>query len=318
MTRIFTQLPEHVAVPAVNGGGRVRSASDSVRAPPLLAPTETGVAFGPVEIQVPPGELVSLNRMAFLPGRDDDNGGILFLSAGAAGGAVAAPESEHDPDTTRRTVLGAFAAIVATSALAGQVTADEDDETVALRVAEFELEPLDTPVRVRVLDLLDDVLPPTSEILVDQRSTRVGTVAEVGEGVTLRQSGGEVRVYIRDSRGNLAQLLAWAKSFIPSDESITYRRPFPNGRSADEYAEDEFVRLTSSPPITETIRNAGPDRTVFEIDGTTIPHESEGSNDRGAWLLIDNELVYEAGPDPPPGEEWQVITRLSALGALLN
>jgi len=167
-------------------------------------------------------------------------------------------------------------------------------------------------VTVSIIDAVADVLPPSTEIMIDQENARVGAIAEQGEGVTLRQTAGPVRIYVRDTLGNLQQLIAWAKSFLPADASLTYTRPFPDDRLASDFSEGEFVKLTSHPSIIDPVEAGEKDRTVLEINSHTVPHADEGANDVGSWSVHDGTLIWEVGPGPPEAEEWTVRTRLSA------
>lgn len=322
MTRSFIPLPEGTGIEGIPNGGKIRSASDGVLSPETLGITDTGVSFGPIHLAVPEGGVLNLESMSFLPGEDSGGDGLLAVTAG--GGAVAAtkvtnPETQLEKRThTRRGVLTFLGAVLAAASIADPATAQDEDDLIALNIAKFDIQEPDVPVTVTVLDIVEAVLPPTTEILVDQVEARVGTVADEGEGVTLRQVGGPVRIYIRDTLGRLQQLLAWAKSFFPEDSSLTYQREFPNGNKASDYSEDEFVRLSSHPAIINPIEKSGPERTVFTINSTEIPHIDNGGDEGGAWDVLDGTLVYEVGPNPPASSEWAVTTRLSAWQAFRN
>lgn len=315
MTRAFADLPQTASIDAPEGG-IIRANDDGVYAPESIYATETGAAFGPVHLETPEQSVCNLNNLTFLPGEDDDSG---WLSVAAVAGTGAAAEHRDTPDppgsdTTRRGVLTLLVAILGAAAITDTASADED-ELITLNVAELELEEPEAPVTLALLDVAENVLPPTTDVLVDQENARVGTIADAGEGVTLRQVEGPVRIYIRDTLGRLTQLLAWARSFLPEDSSLTYRRTFPNGNQASDYEPNEFVRLTSHPAIVDPIREADADRTVFEINSTEIPHIDDGASEAGAWTLLDDTLIYEVGENPPAEDEWQVTTRLSAWQA---
>ncbi|ELY68838.1 hypothetical protein [Natrinema versiforme] len=316
MTRAFIPLPESAAITDIPEGGTLRSNSDDLHAPETLRVTNTGVAFGPVHLGFPAGGLLNLERMTFLPGEGEDNSDGL-LAVTAAGGAGVASTRGEDTDTshTRRGLLTFLGALLAAAAVADPASAQDEDELVTLNIAEFEIaEPIDTPVSVAVLDTVDAVLPTTAEILIDQSEARVGEIADGGESVVLNQEPGTVSIYVRDTRGRIAQLLAWAKSFLPEDTSLTYMRELE--QPASEYETDSFVRLSSHPAIVEPVRESNGDRTVLTIGNTEIPHgDGDTDSEAGVWNLLDDALVYEAGENPPAATEWTIETRLSAWQA---
>ncbi len=260
MATSYIPVPETVTVPPPQGG-LVRSGSDDVLAPEQLSVTPTGAAFGPLEAGVAEDGLLTLDRVAFGPGESDDNGWLFGV--GAIG--LASTKTE-DTSTTRRGLPGLLAATVLVSAGAqrgrGQVLGSSDeDEQVTLRVGELEIAKATAPIRIRVIDIIDDVLPPTTELLVDAQETRVGSITKPSGGVSLpAETTGTVRVYLRDSRGRLAELLSWAKSFLAFDEPITFRREFPDGKQASDYSEGEFIRLTEHPSIIGPVEDQGPGR----------------------------------------------------------
>lgn len=317
--RAFVPLPKNAGIANIPTGGKVRAAGDSVLAPETLGVTETGVAFGPIELGVPAGGVCNLESLTFGPGESDDDGFLAMAAVGGSAPAAASRTNSGDKETkhsqpTRRGVLTALVATATAATLSKRAGASED-ELVTLNLAKFDLAEPNAPVTVTVLDIVEEVLPPSTDILVDQEATRVGDITSIGEGVTLEQTAGTVRIYIRDTLGKLAQLLAWVKSIVPSDASLTYRRPLPDDTKASEYEEDEFVRLTSHPAIVGPIEEADPDRTILMIGNTKIPHVDAADNEAGAWALLDGTLVYEVGSNPPAVSEWDVTTRLSAWQA---
>ena len=317
MTRSFIHLPDSVGVTGLEHGGTFVATGDEVYVPAQLGipPDETGITAGPILLETPPGGVVPLESLTFLP--DDEDGGFLGVAAVGAAGAGAADRGTDlerptidTPPLSRRSVLAVFVAALAAAVVTDAAAAD-DDELVTLNIATLELGEPTAPVTVSVVDAVDGVLPPSAEILIDQRSARVGKIVDNGEGVTLRQTAGEVRIYVRDTLGRIARVLAWARSFLPSDMSVSYRQPFPDDRQASDYDTDEFVRLTDHPAIIAPIEASDDDRTLLEIGDEYVPHADDGANAVGAWSLLDGTLIYEVGPDPPDADEWEVTTRLS-------
>jgi hypothetical protein len=309
----YARAPETVTFQPQEGG-MVRSGSDEVLAPEQLSITPSGTAFGPLEAGVAEGGMLTLDRVRFGPGESDD-GGLLFGAGALAIGSTKA----SDTSTTRRGVLALVAATVLAGAATQRGAAQSDDEEVTLRVGELEVAKTTAPIRIRVIDIVDDVLPSTTELLVDAAGTRVGTISEPSEGVSLpADTTGTVRVYLRDSRGQFAQLLAWANSFLSFDEPITFRREFPDGKQASDYSEGEFVRLTRHPSIIGPVEDQGPEATVLTIGNTDIPHEEEGGDEAGAWALFDGSMVYEPGPNPPAASEYEVRVGVGALSRWLD
>ncbi|MFC6720894.1 hypothetical protein ACFQGT_00410 [Natrialbaceae archaeon GCM10025810] len=300
-------------------GGEVFWNGEESRLPETFGRTPTGALLGPIEFGVPQGGTLELEDLTFMPGEDDDSWLSLSTTAPFAAAPVAAnSETAESVTLGRRGVLTLIGAIAGATMVAGPAVAQEDeDDTISLHVATATVESADAPWSIRILDIVDEVLPPSTEILVDQDATRVGKIAEADEAVTLRPETGEVRVYIRDSLGMLTQILAWARSFLPGDTSLTFRRTFPDGNQASDYEVGEYVKLTEHPAIVNSVEDSGQDRTVFTIGDTQIPHVDEGeTTEAGAWDLVGDGLVYEVGENPPAEEEWEVRTDLSLLQSI--
>ena len=306
------------------GGFLAIVGDETVEVPTTGAITETGVGFGPLEVGVPEDSYAHVERVSFAPG-EDSSGGLfaLSLAAGTAGGAKAARTPEEDvpetPSLSRRTVLGAAVGL-ATAAIAGRTVLGAE-EMVTLRIAELDVPETNAPIQVSVLDLVDEVLPPTTEMLTDVDGARVGQMADPGEGVTLAAdtaTAGTIRVYLRDSISRLDQLLSWALSLLPTNTEVTYSRTFPNGTKASDYSEGEFVTLTEHPSIVEPLQDSDPKEVRLVIGNTTIPHESEGSNGAGAWSVFDNSVIYEAGSDPPASGEYEITIGVGLIDRILN
>lgn len=315
-TRAYVPLPKYANV-EIPKGGDIRASGNKVYAPAVLACMQTGVGFGPLFIGVPKGGGCSLDRINFLPS-DGDGGGFITLGVAAGGGAVAAGRGPDQSDSegegathTRRAILGLAASVLAASAV-GPATAS--DGTVALNIAEFELTDSTAPMRVRVLDAVDNVLPQTAEILVDAEESRVGEISSPSDGVILPGgTTGTVSVYLRDSRGNLSRLLAWAKGAFSPDETIEYSGTLP--KKANKYSEGQFIKLSEHPAVIGPVEEHGHEKTAVNIGPATIPHQDTESSDAGSYGVFDGALVYEVGPAPPESDEWQMRTRLGRVEA---
>ncbi|ELZ38783.1 hypothetical protein C471_09440 [Halorubrum saccharovorum DSM 1137] len=317
MTAYLT-FPKNASVDPPRGG-IIRSASNDIAIPQQLSCTPTGAALGPVYLGVPnSGGVCSIDRLDYLPG-DDDGSGLLAVSVAAGTGegvrrrADGAPEwieaPDVDPSTTRRGLLGMFAGVLALGLFgdnAAAQTDDESEEEVTLRMAEVDVSGVTDPLSVRVIDVIDAVLPPTAEILVDADDTRVGEVTEPGEGVVLPTgTEGTIRIYLRDARSRLAALLAWVSGFLRTDEELVFKRELP--KEATEYSDAEFVRLTEHPAITGPIADADPDEVILTVGNTQIPHaDDRGSSEAGQWTTVDDALVYETGENPPASSSWEI------------
>lgn len=311
-------------------GGIVRWSGDG-GVPATFGTTRTGAILGPLELAVPPGTTLDAGEIVFAPEEPSGSGFFTSISLFSAGGAAigagalaAASPTETDSDqrtdagdttaVTRRGVLGLIGA-TAVGLLSTRAAADEQ---VTLSVATIDVEAVDGPFSVRVLDLVDAVLPPTSELLIDHSGTRVGTVASPDERVEMQPETGQVRVYLRDSVSNLTALLAWMRSFVDFDDTIEFSRTFPHGNQASDYEEGSFVTLTEHPAIVGAVDDAGRDATRLVINNTTIPHIDDGTSEAGAWDRIGEGIMYEAGTNPPAEEEWTLQTRLSFTDQLFN
>lgn len=317
MTSYFT-FPEKASIDPPRGG-IIRSASDDIVIPQQLSCTPTGAALGPVYLGVPnSGGVCSVERLDYLPGRDDGSGILaVALVAGTGEGLRRrvddAPEWIDDPNvnpsTTRRGILGMFAGLLAVGLMGDEAAAQTDDgseEDVVLRMAEVDVSGVTDPLSVRVIDVIDAVLPPTAEILVDADDTRVGEVTEPGEGVVLPGgTEGTIRIYLRDARSRLAALLAWVSGFLRTDEELVFKRELP--KPATEYSDSEFVRLTEHPAIVDPIADADSDEVILTVGNTQIPHaDDRGSSEAGQWTTVDDALVYETGENPPASSSWEI------------
>lgn len=289
--------------------------------PETLGRTRTGAILGPLEFAIPPDGTLDVSEAQFTPGEpEDDESGFLGLSVLTAGAgtavatAAAAPRESDDRSTldsevTRRTVLGLAAAIAGSLAVAG--TAKAQDEQVTLTVATVHVAEVSDPYSIRVLDIVDDALPPTTDLLIDQEGTRVGGIGSADERLEMQPETGEVRIYVRDSISNLSRLLAWARSLGDFDESIAFSRTLPADNQASDYSTETIIRLTEHPAIVNAIRDAGPEATRLTIGSTELPHVDDGATEPGAWDILGDALVYEVGENPPAASEWTVKTRLS-------
>lgn len=332
----------------IEDGGTLNWGSDA-KVPETFGRTETGALLGPLEFGVPEEDTLVLSRVSFGPGEngdEDDDSGFLPLqgvhvggATVAGGGLVAAGRTAHgeadgsdsgrntsgttvDPPRsrtlgrlTRRDTLGLFGAIAAGIGLAatGTDTASANEE-VTISLATVTVEDVDGPWSLRVLDLVDDVLPPTTELLVDQDGTRVGSVSDATERTDIQPDSGEVRIYVRDSLGNLTRLLAWVSSFLNVDDELRWERTLPNGNRASDYDEGDIIRLTEHPAIVTPVDEAGHRSTRLTIGETEIPHHDEnGSDEPGEWDILGDAIVYEPGSNPPASSEWSIETRLGPI-----
>lgn len=318
MTQTYVRLADGVTIDPP-GGGRIRSGGE-VYAPTTLHGTPTGAAFGPLYLGIPNGDsYMTVENIRFLPGEDGDGDGVLFfgITAGGVAGAKKADEKTSRPlETTRRSFLTVAALVIAAALAADDVSAQSDD-TVALEIASITVTTLTAPLTIRVLNAVDDVLPTTTEILVDAESSRVGEIADASEGVTLpAETTGEISVYLRDSRSKLAQLLAWARGIADGDEQITYERDLP--KEAANYDAGQLITLSEHPALVEPVRESGADGTVLMVGNTEIPHTDDESSEVGSYGVFNGQLIYEIGPRPPAATSWSLETRLGTLARIRN
>lgn len=324
MSRAYVQFPTGATVD-IPKGGLIRSAGNKVFAPALMACTPTGVGFGPLYVGVPDsGNYCSISQLSFLPDEDDGGDGFLFFGIAAGGSKAAsnrtkresrveAPDDDHQ--STRRDVLALAGATLAAAAVGPVKGAAQTDDLAALHIAELKVTALTAPLTIRVLDVVDKVLPATTEILVDAEESRVGEISEPSTGVTLpANTTGKISVYLRDSRGKLSRLLAWASGVVGGDEEITYSRELP--KQASEYDEGVFVKLSEHPALVDPVEEAGSGETVLTVGNTTIPHNDQGASEAGSYGIFDGQLIYEVGPNPPASAEWALRTRLGRLAAV--
>lgn len=318
MSRAYSRYPAGSTFDLPEGG-LVRSGGD-VYAPALTATTPIDVGFGPVAVGTPEDSLTQVSSLSYVTGSESD---LPILGVGVGIGGVAAgsqadrsdlPDSPPNPSMTRRAVLGLTAGLIAT---AGTAEAASDDETVELGLATFTIDKSTGPVSVRVLDIVDEVLPTTTDILVDAEDVRVGEVADPAEGVTLPQSTtGEVTIYLQDARGKLQKLWAWLRSLVGGDAGIDFKRKLP--KPAAEYAEGDFVKLSSHNSLVQPVE-AAPDDVRLRIGSTTIPHESaEETAEVGSFGVFDGDLVYVVGSSPPNSADWRLETNLGLLTRVTN
>lgn len=332
MTRPYILVENPPIAYDIPTGGHLAVVGGEVSIPQTVACTATGVGLGPVQVGVPEGDHAAVETLEWTPEDDEDGGWIsLSVAAGASAGAVAADrrqtdgqhltfdESDH-PKARRRTVLGAAAGLVTSGLLSVTVSA-EDDDLVTLTIAEVEFTAASGPIQVSVLDIVDEVLPSTTDLLVDVEGTRTGEITDPGVGTTIAAedvSPGTVRVYLRDSLGKLAQILAWARGLLPGSAEVTYSRTFPDDTKASDYDEGEFVTLTEHPSIVTPVEEGDPEETRLVIGNTIIPNESTGGNGSGAWSVFSDSVIYEAGSDPPASGEYTITVGLGLVEQFLS
>lgn len=303
--RRFASLPESAAINP-SRGGVVRSGGN-IYAPLAVAVSPTDVGLGPVAVGVPDGGGVTVSELTYVT--QQESGGGLPLIGVTIAGMPAPGEDEKDPPVTRRLLLGLVAGLLAT----GSAKAASDD-TVTIGLAEFTIDDATAPVSVRVADIVDKVLPTSTEILVDATGTRVGKVVKPAEGVTLpADTRGTVTVYLKDSRGVLGRLLAWARSVVgDSVQGITFERRL--SKSAALFETGSLVKLSSHPAIVDPVASGDPDETRLRIGSTTIPHQdSDKQSDVGGYGVFESSLVYEVGESPPDSDKWTLTTNLDLL-----
>lgn len=328
MSNEFKSLPSGIVL-ELPDGGPIHVTDGDVESPTRTTLTDVGCEFGPLDIS--PSGYLGLSDLTYLPG--EGGGWISFGVAGATGLAGERTlrdddlDSEFDaqrgdipsqPTPTRRGVISVFGALAIAAVGTGTVAAADSDDQVTISLVEFAVSEIKAPVTVSVIDSVDNVLPTTTEVLVDQEGVRTGSISEPDEDISLRQESGEVSIYLRDSRSKLEELLAWVLGWIPRDESLTYRRTFPDGNLASDYDQGEFVRLTSHPAIVDPIRESVHESTVLKVGNTEIPHSEQGSSEAGVWSNLDDSLIYEVGPNPPASDQWSVTTKLAAWQTILD
>jgi len=318
-SRAYVRWPDTAMADPPDGGG-IRSAGDGVYAPSGVFMTPTGVGLGPLHLGVPEKAVCNISSLTYLPGPEDDGDGILFFGIAGAGGAIGVTETDTEgPSMRRRQVLGLAAALGAAVLGTGVAAGQSDDENlVSLEIAEFVIDETSGPLEVRVLDVIDQVLPPTTEILVDADEARVGEIGDPSEGIVLDpETRGAVSVYLRDSRGRLDRLIAWAKGALDTNEEIVYARELD--QPVSELEQGQFVTLSSHPALVEPVREAGPDGTELQIGSTEIPHNSaDETGEIGSYGVFDGSLIYEVGSNPPASAQWELQTRLGILARTWN
>ncbi|APX98685.1 hypothetical protein [Natronorubrum daqingense] len=289
--------------------------------PGTFGRTSSGVLLGPLEIAVPDGETLWIDDLSF---EAEYDGG--WFSLGLVAPLAAAPMADRDETESnpvnRRHILTLLAATVAAGMLSVNASADEDEDedddgTVALSVARLEIGDSDQPFSIRIIDIVDEVLPPTTDVLVDQDGRRTGSVGDSDERVTIGSDAETVRIYLEDSIGRISKLLAWAQSHLPGDSSLTFERELPD--DADSYDDGTTVDLTDNPVLVNSVDESGYDRTTLEIGETQIPNVSDAdaeSTTAGEWALEDDTLVYGVGEDAPSESVWTLRTQLSFTQAL--
>lgn len=317
MSRVYAELGENTGFDSPRGG-IVRAGEGDILPPELVAITPTGTAFGPIYLGVPDDEIVTVESLSFGPGEDSS---VLPILGGA--GVLAATNTKRQREqtdrpeekiTTRRGAMALLATAIGVAA-AGTASADDDD-LITLQVATLDISGLSGPLSIRVLNVVDEVLPPTTDLFVDARETRVGEIASPDEGVLLPETtDGEIRIYLEDTIGNLAQLFAWIRSLLPTqgDMAVEYKRELP--QNASEYEEGEFVRMTELPGIVDAVAAGETHETILQVGNTQIPHDEDtGENDeRGSYRVFDEALVYVAGSNPPAASEWTIRTQLGLI-----
>lgn len=337
----------------LDAGGDIHF-DDDVAIPADVYPGDAGVAFGPLFIATPPEGLVSIERLEFLPDADheratpededddwfdfefldDEDGnettgtatpaGIIAIGAAARRGQQPEPGGEADVrgrerpgdgyEVTRRAVLSLAACVLAGASMQPAV-ADSDDEPMQYLIAELEFREVSKPTIIRVADLVENVLPHSTEIYVDVDGAREADLEEPDQGALVPPETETARVYLEDGLGMLGRAQAWSRGVLAGSHDVEYHLELP--QPLGQLEEGDEVVVSRHPAIVDPVREGGGSETILvvgpEADEVSVPHrDEEWGHDAGQYYIDDDQdaLVLEVGPETPDSK--QVTLRLAA------
>ena len=295
-------------------GGTVRIKGDKpMRSRGGVAVTDYGPAFGPLEVIAYPGSRVLVGGLEYLESRsfvdrlfgsEDDNDGLFGVL-----GLLAAPEAAArlDTDATRDVEPGdenpvprrdLLRAAAASAAVVGGATAAASAASSTFPRARFAALENPSGIRMRVRDRQPDVLPTSRQyhVYVDGREYEDFQAASTDSyGDVLPETTGTVTVGPSGAAGGLLSGLLGSKS--QEYAALTLEKPI------SEADPGERLLITDNDILVDTIQRTGSRRTTCTINGESIPHIHESaSSPAGSYAIMDGQLVYEVGSDPPGGE----------------
>jgi len=287
-----------VTVGTPDGGDLVLDAEKPMRAPDGLELSQTGAAFGPLEISAYPGSTARIGGLEFLEQQSFLD--TLFGSGageGLFGTAVAVGSAERDRDrtnntATRRDVLKA-AGLGVTAAASTGVAAAQTTESY-YRKAQFETTENPEGIRVRVFDRAESYLPPDTAYYTyvnGQDYGRFAAATDAGYGDILPTKEGNIMVGPEGS-GSFLEALRADKTVIYDGISLP--------KSTTEAQTGEKLVLSTNDILVEAVQRVGGDETMLSLNGESIPERSEDiESTLGYYGVSDDRLVYIVGREPP-------------------
>lgn len=288
-------------------GGTVRLApGNKYNLVPPLRHRPSSVSFGGLSLGTPSESTMVLDRIEYrqrpsslLSKLDTDGWNIPFLSMLGATAAARPDEDGDESRLSRREVLVGAGAMLGGAALtARSIHAEEIDPRI--EIAELSIKRNDAGGYLGLTGDIADVLPDDQEYSIQHDAAEIGSFSPTSPSTTIPPGRTGTVVVTTDP-----DISAWQtiQSVLSGSDPIEFETTLD--KPAVDFEEDTEVVLASASSVVEPVQEAGADATVVEIDGVSIPHESESSRrDVGEYRVRDaGELVYRAGVDPPDGSE---------------
>ncbi len=280
--------------------------------------TEYGVAFGPLELIAYPGSTAQIGglefvaKTGFFDGLFGSGEGGLF----GAAGLLAIPN--RDEELGRRDALKTAGAL---GLLAGGAATSASAETTTRTQAQFALTENPAGLRVRVRDRTPDYLPTSTSYYIYVNSAEYGQFSAANSqsyGDVLPELTGTVVVGPEGSGGSFLERLTADRARTYDGLTLTNS----DGEVVDDVAATATgtkLTVTGNDVIVEAAQAAGASETTFAINGTSIPHRHESTDEAvGRYLFQDGEIRYVVGSDPPSGQTASLSLYVDTTTELLD
>lgn len=301
---------------AVPPSGRVISAG------PVFQ-TQSGVAFGPLEIEPGSESTVGISRLEY-PANEDTGllAGLLSVTPAAwlastlaagplitAQGEEAARESDSgSPLMSRRDVLKLGAVASGGLAATSPAAANGGDR---IRVAEIDIDENPAGLTLGLTDTVSGVLPADNSYSLSVDGITFGSFAPSESASVPSGTTGTIRIEVKSPGlgAYLSNLLG------PPEHSLE----FTIENTASSHDVGDVITLTDDTATVDAVATAGPSETIVEIGGTSIPHPDEDDDsDVGTWKIQDDSIKYTVGDSAPAAYRGVIRAHVSRSAELLD
>ncbi|QIO25422.1 hypothetical protein [Haloarcula sp. JP-L23] len=284
------------------------------QAPEAVGLTTHGFATGPVEVSPYHNSTTVVRDLSYgaseggffdgwgsddgdgEDGDDGDDGGF-FTSALAAVGLSrtrAKEDDEHEGITRREFAKAAGGLAILGGGLAAQASAQSD----TVSIARFDLRNPEG-CRFRIRDLGPGYLPTDGLYYVliggmDYAETQGGSSGSADLPPDPKNTFREVEIAT-----SADSILAGVKESI-GKKTLSYE--FDLSTSPAEASAGTQLTLSDHPLLVAATLRSGPSATTLDVGGEAVPHRTEARDKPEGYYYVDaGTLVYQVGPEPPPG-----------------